>query len=101
MHLVEILLPCTDNDGKPFPKDKFTEIRSTLTRQFGGVTAFTRAPAHSVTKEGGAEVHDAIIVVEVMVDALDRDVWARFRKHLERELAQDEILIRATAVEKL
>jgi hypothetical protein len=101
MYLIEMFLPLTDNQGKPFEDDKFSEVRTTLTEQFGGVTAFTRAPAHGVFKEAGGEIHDDIVVVEVMVDALDRAVWARWREHLEREFEQEEILIRATAVEKL
>jgi hypothetical protein len=36
-----------------------------------------------------------------MVEALDRPVWARWRKQLEREFKQEEILIRATQVERL
>lgn len=36
-----------------------------------------------------------------MTDTLDRESWRRYRTHLEREFAQDEILIRATNVEQL
>jgi hypothetical protein len=101
MRLIEIFLPLTDNHGKPFEDCKFGQVRKTLTEQFGGVTAFTRAPAHGVFKDAGKEVHDDIVIVEVMVETLDRAVWTRWRKHLEREFAQEEILIRATQVEKL
>jgi hypothetical protein len=44
MHLIEIFLSLTDNRGKPFDDSKFAEVRKTLAEQFGGVTAFTRAP---------------------------------------------------------
>ena len=101
MHLIEIFLPCADNDGRPFAKQKFAAVRERLTKEFGGVTAFTRAPAHGVFKDGEAVMHDDIVVLEVMVDRLDRNIWARYRKELEQDFAQDEILIRATAVEKL
>jgi hypothetical protein len=101
MYLIEILLPCADNGGTPFPLARFADVRKTLTRQFGGVTAFTRAPAHGVFHNGSQEVHDDIIVLEVMAETLDREMWARYRKHLEREFDQDEILIRASSVEKL
>jgi hypothetical protein len=101
MHLVEIFLPLTDNDGKPFSQAKVDTVRETLAQQFGGVTAFTRSPAQGVTNQGAGEQHDDIVVMEVMTQALEREFWVCFRKHLEREFAQDEILIRATQTEKL
>jgi hypothetical protein len=100
MYLIEIFLPVTANGGQPFAEAKFTEVRETLTKQFGGVTAFTRAPAHGVFREGRKEIHDDI-VVEVMAGTLDRECWQRYRTQLEREFAQDQVLIRATAVEQL
>jgi hypothetical protein len=101
MYLIEILLPLTDNDGKPFDDGKFAEVRKTLAKQFGGITAFARAPAHGVFRAGGKTVHDDIIVLEIMAETLDRDRWAHYRRQLENEFAQDEILIRATATERL
>jgi hypothetical protein len=101
MHLVELLLPLTDNNGRPFSQAKIDAVIETLTKEFGGVTAFTRSPAHGVTTKGGTEQHDDIIVIEVMAEELDRAVWGRFRKHLELEFKQAEILIRATPTEKL
>ena len=101
MHLIEIFLPLTDNEGKRFDEAKLAAVRETLTQQFGGCTAFTRAPAHGVTKDGGKKIHDDIAVIEVMAETLDRDTWDRYRKRLEREFAQDEIMIRATAIERL
>ena len=35
MHLIEILLPLTDNSGKPFKREKYAEIREQLTQRFG------------------------------------------------------------------
>jgi hypothetical protein len=49
----------------------------------------------------GNGVHDDIIVLEVMAETLDRDRWARYRRQLEHEFAQDKTLIRATATERL
>jgi hypothetical protein len=101
MYLVEVFLPLADNRGKPFDDMKFREVRETLAKWFGGVTAFARAPAQGLFREGGKEVRDDIVVLEVMTDTLDRESWRRYRTHLEREFAQDEILIRATNVEQL
>jgi hypothetical protein len=41
MHLVEILLPMTDNHGRPFEAAMYARVREQLTNRFGGVTAFT------------------------------------------------------------
>lgn len=53
MHLIEILLPLNDNEGRPFESEKFSAIRESLTERFGGLTAFTRSPAQGTTREGG------------------------------------------------
>lgn len=52
MHLVEILLPLNDNEGRPFASEKFSELRQLLTERFGGLTAFSRSPAQGTTREG-------------------------------------------------
>jgi hypothetical protein len=39
VHLVQILLPLRDNDGKSFPREVLEDVRHTLTEPFGGVTA--------------------------------------------------------------
>ena len=101
MYLVEIFLPLADNSGKPFEDVKFAGVRDALAAQFGGITAFTRAPAEGVFREGRKETRDDIVVIEVMTPTLEREHWQRYRARLEREFAQDEILIRATQVERL
>jgi hypothetical protein len=45
VHLVEILLPVADDEGRPFDANKYADVREELSRRFGGITAFTRAPA--------------------------------------------------------
>ncbi len=101
MHLVEIFLPVADNDGKRFPEKLFATVREELTAQFGGVTSFSRAPAHGMIDEGNKVVHDDIVVTEVMVEQLDPAWWARYRQKLEKIFAQDEILIRASEIVRL
>jgi hypothetical protein len=103
-HLVQLLLPLTDNDGRPFPAAHFAAVRETLTGRFGGLTAYSRAPAEGLWEGdggGGRPARDDIVVYEVMVDALDRRWWAEFRAGLERQFAQDEIVVRAQRVERL
>jgi hypothetical protein len=41
-HLIQILLPLSDNEGRRFPPAAYARVRSELTERFGGMTAFTR-----------------------------------------------------------
>jgi hypothetical protein len=45
MELLQILLPLYENGGEAYPKAMFDRIRSELTDDFGGVTAFLCSPA--------------------------------------------------------
>ena len=101
MHLIEILLPVADNNGRRFEWTMFARIRDELTRHFGGVTAFTRAPAQGSNAAGSTVVHDDIVVVEVMADTLDTKWWATYREWLERDFVQEEIVIRASTIVRL
>ena len=78
-------------------------MRAELTERFGGLTAYTRAPAQGLWAEDGGEPpqRDDIVVYEVMADTLDRPWWRGFRKLLERRFAQDELVIRAQQIERL
>jgi hypothetical protein len=97
MYLVQILLPVYDNDGHPFDADDFLRLRTELADRFGGVTAYTRAPARGVWKDDatGATTRDDIVIFEVMTADLDRTWWADFRKHLEQRFRQDSLIVRA------
>jgi hypothetical protein len=101
MHLIEILLPVTDNNGQHLEAAMYARVREELTKHFGGVTAFTRAPAQGSNAAGGTVVHDDIVVMEVMAANLDPEWWAAYRKQLERDFIQDEIVIRASAITRL
>jgi hypothetical protein len=98
MHLIEILLPLNDNNGRPFEAGKYAAIRKNLTERFGGLTAFTRAPAQGITTGGGKTVHDDIVVFEVMAEKLDVSWWKSYRRELEQEFRQDAIVVRASTV---
>jgi hypothetical protein len=98
MHLIEIFLPLSDNDGQPFGPDKYATVRKHLTEHFGGLTEFGRSPARGTTADGGKTVRDDIIVFEVMTEKLDKTWWSRYRLHLEEEFRQYEIVVRASAI---
>ncbi|HTO31970.1 MAG TPA: hypothetical protein VL202_12435, partial [Pararhizobium sp.] len=76
MQLVQILLPLTDNDGKPFPPAMFETLKEDLTREYRGVTAFVQAPAQGrwTETEAGASEED-IVIFEVMVKELYLGQW--------------------------
>ena len=100
--LIQILLPLTTKDGAPFPQAAYAQVRAELTKQFGGLTAFTRAPAEGVwTNEGDRTSHDDIVVFEVMTRELDHTWWERYRAELERRFNQETIVMRAIRVDML
>jgi hypothetical protein len=102
VHLVQLLLPVQDQDGQSYPRHLCDELVRRLTDRFGGVTAYTRAPATGVWEApSGHAVRDQVVVYEVMADQLDRSWWAGLRDELEAGFRQDEIVVRAQQVERL
>ena len=102
LRLVEIFLPLYGKEGSPLDRSDFDCVREELTRQFGGVTAFTRSPAVGAWENSQGEVaRDEVVLFEVMVPALDRRWWGDYRQELEQRFRQDEILIRISRIERL
>ncbi len=101
IHVVEIFLPLTRGDGSDQPRQLFAALRRELVERFGGLTAFTRAPAEGLWDEGDRIERDRIVIFEVVADELDRAWWSAFRERLERDFEQEEVLIRASAAERL
>jgi hypothetical protein len=103
MHLIQILLPLYDSAGLAFPQPMFRAVREELVDRFGGLTAYTRAPAKGLWKEDDAApvAKDDIVVYEVMADDLDRGWWKAYRQDLEQRFAQDALVVRAQPVELL
>lgn len=101
MYLVQLLLPLYDNAGQPFSAAAYAPLRAELTSRFGGLTAYSRAPAEGLWNEGGERRRDDIVVYEVMADRLDRAWWGALRQRLEREFAQQELVIRAHPMDRL
>ena len=102
MHVIEIFLPLARNDGTPQPRQLFAQLRRELVERFGGLTAYSRSPAEGLWEsEDGRVERDAVVIFEVVAVALDRGWWAELRTRLEREFAQEEVLIRAAAAERL
>jgi hypothetical protein len=102
MHLVQILLPLRDNDGKPFERSLYDDLRDRLMRQFGGFTAYNRAPAEGLfSDEQGHVVRDDVVIFEVMCDAVDDAFWRDYRARLATLFAQEDLVIRALPMQRL
>ena len=101
MHLVQVLLPLHDNDGRDSPAAHFTEVRTELTERFGGVTAFIRAPAVGLWKESTEVNRDEVVMFEVLAEELDESWWSTYREQLENKFCQDEVLVWASSITKL
>lgn len=101
MHIVQLLLPLYDNSGEAFGGELFAQVRQTLTEHFGGLTAYVRAPATGLWKEGDRTVRDDVVVYEVMIEELDRSWWREYRESLRLSFCQDALVIRVQPVELL
>ena len=102
MQLVQILLPVRGPEGNAFPHAEYSRVAEELTEQFGGMTAYTRAPASGLWQEGDGETtRDDIVVYEVMVDELDAAWWSGYRRTLEARFAQQELVVRAQDMRRL
>lgn len=101
-HLVQVLLPLRMRDGTDVPAEMFAAVRVELTQRFGGVTAYSRSPATGLWKRSEADVQrDQVIMIEVVVEAFDRDWWAQYRETLEQRFGQEEIHARALVIERI
>ena len=101
-YLIQILLPVYDNEGEHFARETYSRVRAELTERFGGLTAFTRAPAEGSWKDGTAQtIRDEIVVFEVMASELDEAWWREYRQRLETRFRQDVVIIRAQEIQLL
>ena len=100
-YLVQILVPKVTGQGDPVSQKWFDALLKELTEDFGGVTSFLRAPGVGLWRDGGETERDIIAVVEVMTDELAQGYWSSLRKRLERDLAQEEIVVRAQQITRL
>lgn len=102
-HLVQLLLPLRADDGERLPAALFAAVRAELVDRFGGLTAYSRAPARGlwVDEDRDQVDQDELVVYEVMVPQLDRAWWAGFRAELTARFRQKELVVRAQPLELL
>ncbi len=102
MHLVQLLIPLYGGDGTRVSEAAQQLLRDELTTKFGGVTAFSRAPAKGQWKPGdNPPEHDDVVVFEVMVNTLESSWWRDYRLELQERFAQDELVVRAWEISQL
>ena len=100
-HLIEIFLPLASGSGEPIPDSISSVLKEELVDRFRGVTSYSRVPAEGLWANGDKVEADSVIVWEVMTDDLDKDWWKSFRARIEKLLRQEELLVRATKVDRL
>jgi hypothetical protein len=100
-HRIEIFLPLRRGDGRPVDKAEFDAIERELADRHGGATAYLQSPAEGLWAQDGRREEDRIVVIEVMTDRLETDEWARLKADLERRFQQQEIVLRAVAIQRL
>ncbi len=98
--LVQVLLPAFDPSDQA-RRGTLDQVVGELTDRFGGVTAYTRSPATGLWQSEGDTVRDTVVMVEVVVERLDRAWWGEYRRLLEARFDQDQIHARALDVEQL
>lgn len=96
-YLIEILLPTT---GPEPLQESIGGIRDELAERFGGATFHLNAPAEGFWDDGDQVQHDGILVVEVMADIFDRAWWTGYKYRLQKQLKQDEVVIRSSFIER-
>ena len=102
MHMIHVLLPLADNEGKPLPRALFRTVAGELAERFGGLTAHTRAPAEGLWKDGPSGTgEDDIVIFEVMAEELDEGWWKTYRGRLEKRFKQEKVVVRAHAIRVL
>ncbi len=102
MHLIQLFLPMYDNQGEKLPVFLYRQVREELMEKFNGITAYTRSPAHGLWQpEEGKTVQDDLVIYEVMTAEMDREWWRAYKALLEQRFAQQEMLIRAQAIDLL
>lgn len=101
MHLVQILLPVADDEGRRFAPERFEALRRELTERFGGATVFSRSPAEGSWRDGAETSRDDIVIFETMCEALDEGWWRLRRERLESEFRQETVVVRAQEIRLL
>jgi hypothetical protein len=98
LFLVQLLVP---TEGDRADARRHERVRAELLARFGGVTAYSRAPAAGLWTAGATRrrvVRDDIVVYEVLTSRLDIGWWRDYRRRLCRRFDQAELVVHAHPV---
>ena len=96
----EIYLPHKRADGTLVSEKEIDKIKSKLTETFGGYTHFNQR-CEGAWRVGRVTFYDEITIVRVLDDGTANFDMSAFRKTLEADLMQEEVLIVARSVETI
>ncbi len=97
-----MLLPLYSNKHAHFPKELYEEVKNEVVAHFGGLTAYTQAPAKGLWQESKEHtVQDDVVIYEIMTPLLDTEWWKNYRKELEKRFMQTTLIIRAHEIKIL
>lgn len=99
-HLIQLLLPLHDNEGRSFPPGMHGQVKQELKDKFGGVTAYNRSTAEGQWKAGERDFSDEIVVYEVMAPEADPEWWRAYRQELESRFLQEEVVVRVLTIQR-
>jgi hypothetical protein len=95
MYLFQILVPVKlQSRNASRSKREITRIERELTKEYGGVTAFSQSPAEGLWRNSKTVTRDTIVIVEVMCKTKREQWWKQYRRELEHRLNQNTIVIR-------
>lgn len=98
MHLIQILLPIYDNQGKMLPHSLHQKVKAELTSRYKGLTAYTQNPAEGVWQAGNRTRRDQIVIYEVMTRRESGAWWKSYRARLEKRFKQQCVIIRSQKI---
>jgi hypothetical protein len=102
MVLIQILLPATPPGTNVEDSSAINETARELRETFGGLTAYTRAPAKGVwTSPDGRTEQDQVVMIEVVTERFDRVWWMEYSSTLARRFGQEAIHVRALPIQML
>ena len=104
MVLIQLLLPTTFPGGTASQDATaaLADTRRELAETFDGLTAYVRSPAKGIwTASDGHTEQDDVVMVEVVTERFDRAWWRTYSAKLAQRFAQDEMHVRAVAIEVL
>jgi len=95
MYLFQILLPLFTKNNRQISRAEFSRVNDELTKRYGGVTSYMRAPAEGLwITSGNKKARDQIVTIEVMTSTRAKRWWRKYQKTLERRFDQQYVVIR-------